>query len=64
MPYYLRALTSFGPFTLPVDALRSVMLRGWSINYIQVVIGYLNSLLYSITVFVMAVLVFNRNTSE
>ncbi len=53
LPYFLRIISNFGPLTLPIDALRSVMIRGWTIRYTQVLNGYLISLLYTMTAFII-----------
>lgn len=42
-PFWLQKISSLLPLTQPVDALRSIMSKGWGINYYQVYIAFLSS---------------------
>ncbi len=63
IPPFLRDLFLWSPLTLPIEALRSVMMRNWSINNYQVLMGYISSIGYSTIVFLLNLVIFNRSNS-
>jgi len=48
MPLYFQWVVKWSPMTAPIIALRSVMYRGWTPYWFDVLFGYLISLLYII----------------
>jgi ABC-type polysaccharide/polyol phosphate export permease len=64
VPDTLRMLFYFNPLTLPIESLRSVMLRGWGINNPNIIIGYISSIAYSSIVFIINIIIFNKFSSS
>ena len=48
IPHYFRYISDLSPITLPLDALRSIMFRGWTYNRTIVLYGYLITVLYTL----------------
>lgn len=46
IPTYFRYMSDLSPITLPLDALRSMMLRGWPMSETSVMVGYLVTIAY------------------
>lgn len=62
IPKWLRLVTQWAPLTLPIDALRSVLLRSWSLLDEYVVIGCGVSLVYICVLLVLSFLIFRKTT--
>jgi ABC-type multidrug transport system permease subunit len=61
MPYAFRMISYYlNPLTIPIEALRSVMLRGWGLNNIDVIIGYIVSIGYTLIFSVMNFVLFEK----
>ena len=60
MPSIFRYLSYCGPLSLPIESLRAVMLRGWTVLHSVVYIGYLCSLFYTIIAFITTVVLFTK----
>lgn len=52
---FMRALSLISPLTLPAEALRSIMTRGWSLSYYPVWIGIVSNCLHSIIYLTIAI---------
>ncbi len=50
VPYNLRKLFYLNPLALPVESMRSIMLRGWGIDNINVLIGFIVSITYTLLI--------------
>lgn len=46
----MRNIMLWNPLTLPINSLRSIMLRGWTLSNFYVQIGIISSLSYSLVV--------------
>ena len=64
IPPYFRWISDLTPITLPLDALRSIMLRGWSYNRPVVFYGYLISLAYWLVISVLNIIIFQKLTNN
>lgn len=62
MPYILQNLSPIFPMTLPTQALRSIMNRGWGVLHSQVWGGYFVSLAYIVGFSFFTYLRLKRNT--
>lgn len=51
-PMYLQSLSKLLPLTLPTEALRSILYRGWNLRSLDVLIGF-STLLAWILIFVI-----------
>ena len=60
IPHYFRYISDLSPLTQPLDALRSVMLRGWTYSQPSVIQGYLVSLVYISIITSLNVLLFTK----
>jgi ABC-type polysaccharide/polyol phosphate export permease len=54
-----RTIFSCTPLTLPLDSLRSLMTRGWSISNYNVFIGYIVSITYTFVISLINFLIFH-----
>ncbi len=53
VPSLLQMLFYWNPLTVPIESMRSVMIRGWGSTHTTVLFGYLISITYSSIVFVI-----------
>ncbi len=60
VPYVLQLLLYLNPLSFPVESLRSVMLRGWGVNNVNVLIGYIVSIMYTLILSVMNFVIFEK----
>ncbi|XP_054159270.1 ABC transporter G family member 23-like [Oppia nitens] len=58
IPYYFRWIADLSPITQPLEALRCVMLKGWTYNYDIVFNGYLISFVYTIVLSILNMILF------
>jgi ABC-type multidrug transport system permease subunit len=61
MPYAFQIISYYlNPLTITIVALRSVMLRGWGLNNIDVIIRYIVSIGYTLIFSVMNFVLFEK----
>ena len=60
MPTVLRGFSQLLPSTLAIEALRCILLRGWGLEHMQVLIGYVITLLWLIFFLVNAIIFFKK----
>ncbi|KPM03430.1 ABC transporter sub-family G-like protein 6 [Sarcoptes scabiei] len=59
LPDFLQKLIFLNPITLTIRSVRLVMLRGWSYQYFEVLIGYLTTSTYTVICFVSSIFLFH-----
>lgn len=64
IPLYFRWVSDLTPITLALEALRSIMLRGWSYTRPVVFYGYVISLGYSLVISILNVIIFQKLTNN
>ena len=58
IPNYFRYITDLSPITQPLEALRAIMLRGWTYTRPTVYMGYIVSIVYTIILSLMNLIIF------
>ncbi|XP_054160812.1 ABC transporter G family member 23-like [Oppia nitens] len=64
IPAYFLYASKLSPITIPLEGMRSVMLRGWSYNRPVVFYGYFVSLSYSLIVSLLNIILFYKFTDK
>ncbi|CAF1454547.1 unnamed protein product [Rotaria sordida] len=54
----MRFLSNFSPLTHPIEAMRCIAARGWSIFYFKVWFGFVNASAWSVGFFIIAAILF------
>jgi ABC-type polysaccharide/polyol phosphate export permease len=61
LPNAIRFLSYLSPLSFPVESLRSIMLRGWSLNnFLNVLNGYVVSIGYALICSVINFVIFEK----
>ena len=64
VPGIMRTIFYMAPLSLPIESIRYIITRGWSIHYFDVQVGYAVSGVYNIVLFVATVFIFHLSSSE
>ncbi|XP_054159338.1 ABC transporter G family member 20-like [Oppia nitens] len=64
IPKYLHIISYMTPLTLPIDALRSILLRNWSAFDDNVLYGYITSLAYILVLLFLSFVMFRKSCSN
>lgn len=57
-PKLLHQIMMWNPLTMPIDALRNIMLRGWSFTHYYVITGVMTNLSYSLVICLFTLIYF------
>ncbi len=60
IPYNLRMLFYLNPLAFPIESMRSIMLRGWGIDNMNVLIGFIVSITYTLLITITNFVIFNK----
>ncbi|XP_054161211.1 ABC transporter G family member 23-like [Oppia nitens] len=64
VPELLRTIFYMAPLSIPIESIRHIITRGWTIEYFDVLSGYLISAGYNIVLFIATVFIFHWSSSE
>ncbi|CAG2162880.1 unnamed protein product [Oppiella nova] len=64
VPGIMRTIFYMAPLSLPIESIRYIITRGWTIHYFDVQVGYAVSGVYNIVLFVATVFIFHLSSSE
>lgn len=59
LPEIIQNVIFLNPTTLTIRSVRLVMLRGWDYTYFQVLIGYIQCGIYTVSLFVLSIVSFH-----
>ena len=60
MPHWMQSIVAFLPQTLPVEAMRFILSRGWDVTHFEVVLGFIAIWGWIIVYFMAAVRIFKK----